>query len=240
MWGFESTQQPILADIDHAGQRTPALLWANRNAFYYGLDRRDGRFLFGKAYAKQTWAKGLDEKGRPIPEPASQPTSKGTLVWPWVGGATNWRPSSYDAERGLVLVPVSEQASIYFVDDTGYEAGLVFRGGAASLSDQPAKTSIKALDARTGDVRWETPLEEGHDVFLSVGGVLTTKTGVAFVGDREELLALDSDTGKILWRVRLGGTLAAAPISYAVDGRQYVAVTAGRALFSFALPAPPR
>jgi alcohol dehydrogenase (cytochrome c) len=236
---YDSTQQPIVADVERDGARVPALLWANRNAFFYGLDRRTGKFLFGQQFAKQTWAKGLDESGHPIVDGAAEPSAKGTVVWPWVGGATNWRPPSYDPGRGLVFVPTTEAASIYFSDVTKYEEGVIYRGGASRAADLPGETSMKAIDARTGVVRWTTRLERGLDIFPSVGGALSTKSGLVFHGYRNDLEALDADTGKPLWRVTLGGPITAAPIAFAVDGHERVAVMAGRSLFVFGLPQAP-
>jgi alcohol dehydrogenase (cytochrome c) len=235
---YDSAQQPIVADIEWQGKTVPALLWANRNAFFYALDRRDGRFLFAKPFAKQNWSKGFEPNGRPISNPAADPSAAGTLVWPWVGGATNWQPPSYDAERGLVFVPTIDAAALFFRDDSGLEHGQVYRGGASRLDDnEPATAAVRAIDARTGAIRWEGRLERGLDVYTGIGGVLSTAGGLTLIGYRDELVAFDSDGGQELWRVRLGGAISAAPVAYAIDGQQFIAITAGRSLFVFTLPA---
>lgn len=237
---WDAVQQPVLARIPWQGEPRDVVLWANRNGFFYALDRESGKFLSAKAFVKQTWADGFDEKGRPIRRPASRPTSTGALVWPWVGGGTNWWPPSYDSERRLLFVPTVDGASIYFRDDDArFQRGQLFMGGIANnATNHPTAVAIKAIAADTGEVRWQTPLAQGAVVHRVVGGVLSTAGGLVFAGYRDEFFAFDSDTGKKLWQVRLGGDINAAPVSYAVDGHQFIAVMAGHALFTFSLPPP--
>jgi alcohol dehydrogenase (cytochrome c) len=239
---WDSANQPIVADITWKGSPTAALLWANRNGFFYGLDRRTGQFLFAKPFAKQTWATGFDPAGRPITDPRARPSAGGTLVWPWAGGATNWQPPSYDAARGLVFIPTTDAAGLFYSEtDESREPGQIVRGGAARRADdQPGRVSLKAVAAASGDVRWDAELAQGLDVGLYVSGVLSTDGGLVFVGHAQEFLAFDADTGKQLWRINLGGLIKAAPISYAVDGKQMIAIMAGRSLYVLALPDPAR
>jgi alcohol dehydrogenase (cytochrome c) len=234
---WDAAEQPIVADVRWEGTPKRALLWANRNGFFYGLDRQDGRFLFAKAFVPQTWSKGFGPEGRPILDPAAKPSPGGTLVRPWVGGATNWQPPSYDPERGLVFVPTMDAAALFFRDETGFEPGGVFRGGASRLADnEPARVGVTAIDAGTGETRWQTWLETGLDAYTGIGGAMSTAGGLVWVGYREELLALRAENGEVLWRVRLGGRINGSPIAYAVNGREYVAVMAGSSLFVFSLP----
>lgn len=237
---WDSNQQPILAEIDLKGRKRSVVLWANRNAFFYALDRKSGEFLFAKPFVKQTWNEGFDAKGRPRVSIGAKPSASGTLVWPAIMAATNWWPPSYDASRQLVFVPCSDAAGIYFQSEQiKYKAGERFEGSAASYYAQnlPSTAYIKAIDARTGDVRWQAVLASGSDNFVwTVGGVLSTRSGVVFAGYRDYFYAFDADTGKELWKVNLGARVRGSPISFQLDGRQYIAVAAGHSMFTFRLP----
>ncbi|HKW36637.1 MAG TPA: PQQ-binding-like beta-propeller repeat protein [Burkholderiales bacterium] len=235
---WDSVQQPVLAEIPWQGQPRSVLLWANRNAFFYALDRKTGEFLFAKPFAKQTWNSGFTAEGRPIPLPEASPTHKGSLAWPTVGGATNWWPPSYDAGRRLMYVPSIDAASIYFAADAQVAKGKEQFLGSTSVyaANQPAEASIKAIEAGTGKVRWTTSLHRGPETLRSVGGVLSTGGGVVIVGHADEFFALDSDTGRTLWRMRVGGRINAPPVAYAVGRTQFIAAIAGNALFAFSLP----
>jgi alcohol dehydrogenase (cytochrome c) len=235
--GWDASQQPIVARLVKAGEQVPVLLWANRNGFFYALDRRTGAFLFAKPFVKQTWAKGFEANGRPIVNPEPRPSATGTLVWPWEEGGTSWEPPSFDHERGLVFVPTFDAAGIYFRSSGKPERGKLFLGGASNLAQVQSTTAVKAIDAATGDIRWETRLEEGFETRRGAGGVLSTSGGLVFTGYRDDFIGFDADTGKELWRVRLGGVIRAAPVAYAVDGRQFIAVAGGTSLFAFGLPA---
>jgi alcohol dehydrogenase (cytochrome c) len=235
---WDAVQQPVLARIAWQGQPRDVVLWANRNGFFYVLDRDSGKFLSAKAFVKQTWAAGFDQNGRPISHPEARPSRTGSLVWPWVGGGTNWWPPSYDNTRRLFYVPSVDAASVYFRDENArFRRGQVFMGGMANNADnQPVIVAIKAIVPETGEVRWERRLAQGGVVPRVVGGVLSTAGGLVFGGYRDEFFAFDSDSGEKLWQIRVGANINAAPVSYAVDGRQFVAIVAGHALFTFSLP----
>ena len=239
---WDSAQQPVLADIDWQGKQRPVVLWANRNAFFYALDRRSGEFLFAKPFVKQTWNEGFDAKGRPRVARSAKPSASGTLVWPATMTATNWWPPSYDRSRQLMFVPASDAAGIYFKsNDVRFEKGERFEGGTATFyaPNQPASAYVKAIDAQTGEIRWQTTLESGSDNFVwTVGSVLSTKGGVVFAGYRDVFRAFDADTGEELWRTNLGARVRGSPVSFAIDGQQYIAVTAGSSVFAFQLRAP--
>lgn len=236
---WDAAQQPILAEITWKGQPTPVLLLANRNAFYYVLDRRDGRFLSATPFVKQTWNKGFDAQGRPTRDPAADPSREGTLTWPWMHGGTNWWPPSYDAQRKLHFVPTVDAATLYLSVATQYTPGKMTMGGTTRLaSGQPAVMAIKAIDPETSTVRWSTRLDRGDfHQFSRICGLLSTAGDIVFGGFEDRLVALDSDTGAVLWEFNPGGLTNAAPVTYQVQGRQYVSVIAGSALFAFALPA---
>jgi len=237
---WDSNQQPILADIVWKGERRAVILWANRNAFFYALDRRTGEFLFAKPFVKQTWNLGFDDQGRPRMAGSARPSATGTLVWPAIMAATNWWPPSYDASRQLVFVPSSDAAGIYFQSESvTFSKGERYEGSVASHYAKHLQSTayVKAIDARTGDVRWQTVLATGSENFVwTVGGVLSTKGGVVFSGYRDFFRAFDADTGKVLWKVNLGGHVRGSPISFLSNGRQHVAVAAGHSIFVFLVP----
>jgi alcohol dehydrogenase (cytochrome c) len=237
---WDANQQPILADIDWQGRNRTVVLWANRNAFFYALDRKTGEFLFAKPFVTQTWNLGFDATGRPRVAGSARPSAFGALVWPAVMSATNWSPPSYDASRQLVFVPCADAAGIYFQsENVERKQGERFQGSAVShyAPNQPATAFVKAIDARTGDVRWQTVLASGSENFVwTVGGVLSTRNGVVFAGYRDYFHAFDADTGSVLWKANLGARVRGSPISFLLDGKQHIAVAAGHTMFVFLVP----
>jgi alcohol dehydrogenase (cytochrome c) len=236
---WDSTQQPVLADIKRNGQTTPVLFFANRNAFFYAIDRKTGQFLFAKPFARQTWASGFAEDGRPIVLPSSHPSPTGNIVSPASSGATNWWPPSFDPKRNLLFVPSADTTDTYFnIDNESYREGKQFlASGNERAHNQPTTLAVRAVDVLTGQLRWDSKLEAGGaEVPREMGGVLSTDGGLVFAGFENEFHAFDADTGASLWKTPLGGVIHGAPISYMVGNRQYIAVFAGRTLFVFALP----
>jgi alcohol dehydrogenase (cytochrome c) len=237
--GWDSTQQPVLADIDWQGQTTPALLLANRNGFFYALDRRTGRFLFATAFAKQTWASGFTADGHPIRVAGSYASPTGTVVSPASNGATSWWPPSFDPGRRLLFVPSVDSADTYFnIESDSYHAGRpLLASGFVRAHNQPTTLAVRAIDVSSGRIRWDSTLEFGaSDVPGEMGGVLSTGGDLVFAGHSSEFDAFDADTGAKLWSTPLGGTVHAAPISFELADRQYIAIFAGRTLFVFGLP----
>ena len=230
---WDANQTVILFEAPINGRERKLLGQANRNGFYYVLDRETGAFLTGVPYAKQTWADGLDAKGRPIRKKGIAPTPEGTLVYPNIQGAANWHSPSYSPRTKLFYQHAREMATIYYKGEAVYKPGTAFTGGGGRyVNGDDASSAIRALDAVTGKLKWEFPL-------LSPGfsSLLSTAGGLVFGGTEEgNFIALDDDTGKPLWDLQLGGAVRGIPISYAVDGKQYVAIAAGNALFAFALP----
>ena len=227
---WDSTHVPVLFEADIRGTRRKLVAVANRNAFYYVLDRSSGEFLAGRAYSKQTWAKGLDDRGRPIVIPGTEPSEAGTLVWPNLNGATVWFSPSYSPAEGLLYVAVREIASIYFKRKAEYKPGTFFAGGGEAQPPGGAEAgAIRALEAATGRMRWEFKLHSAP-----WAGVLSTAGGLVFSGsDEGNFFALDAKTGKPLWDFQTGGRIAANPISFNIDGRQCIAIAAGRVLYVF-------
>ena len=227
---WDSTHVPVLFEAEIRGTRRKLVAIANRNAFYYVLDRTSGEFVAGRPYAKQTWAKGLDDRGRPIVLPNIEPTEQGTMVWPNLNGATVWFSPAYSPQTQLLYVAVREIASTYFKRHAEYKPATFFAGGGeASVPGSDPSGAIRALDAATGQLRWEFPLHSAP-----WAGVLATAGGLVFSGsDEGNFFALDAKTGKALWEFQTGGGIAANPVSFAIDGKQCVAIAAGRVLYVF-------
>jgi alcohol dehydrogenase (cytochrome c) len=229
---WDATHIPVLFDGEISGRQRKLVAIANRNAFYYVLDRSTGEFLAGRAYAKQTWAHGLDAKGRPIRAPNSEPTEKGALIWPNLNGATIWFSPSYNPQTDLLYVAVREVGAVYFKRDAEYKEGTFYAGGGENeLPADDASGAIRALNARTGEMRWEFKLHSP-----ACASVLSTAGGLVFSGtDEGNFFALDAGAGKPLWDFQTGGSISSNPISFTMDGHQYVAIAADRVLYVFGL-----
>ncbi len=231
---WDSTQIPILADATFDGEARKLMLFPNRNAFFYVLDRETGEFLLGKPYAKQTWAEGLDETGRPILLPGKEPTEEGTIVSPPIIGGSNWWSPTYSPRTGLLYVTAYDAETKYFIRPTAYEQGRSYRAGGGE-SPEPVENyvrAVRAISPQTGERRWEFPVDS-----RSTSGLLSTAGDLVFGGTADGFFfALDALSGEELWHKNVGGHVHAGPMSYAVGGKQYVAIAAGNAIFSFALP----
>ena len=231
---WDAIQIPVLADIEIDGTPRKTMLWANRNAFYYTLDRETGEFLVGKAFARQTWAEGLDENGRPIRRPNMLPSAEGTLVSPTAGGATNWWSPAFSPRTGLLYVNAFDGEAEFFIRDEEYRAGDRYTGGGTDspLPIDNYASAIRALDPTTGDLQWEFPIKA-----RSRAGVLATAGDLVFSGSVDGYFyALDAVTGEELWHIPLSGPMNANPMTYAVDGQQYVTMPVGNVVYTFGLP----
>ena len=229
---WDAAHVPILFDAKINGRERKLIANANRNAFYYVLDRGTGEFIAGRPYAKQTWARGLDSKGHPIVLPDTEPTEKGALVWPNANGATVWFSPSYSPQTSLFYVAVREIGSVYFKRSAEYKEGTFYAGGGEDeLPADDASGEIRALDPTTGELRWEFKLHSPP-----WAGVLSTSGGLVFSGsDEGNFYALDARTGKPLWDFQSGGTISANPISFNVDGHQRIAISSNQVLYVFGL-----
>lgn len=233
---WDAAQAMVLADVELGAEVTPLLLTANRNGFFYALDRRDGRFRFARPFAKQTWATGIDSSGRPIIERNIAPTLGGNEVAPPQDGATNWWPPSFSPRTSLFYVTAHDASELFFtadlprvIDDSARTR--VGRAIARRMDFKSVVSSIRALDAATGEIRWEHRLPQ-----RSTPGVLATAGGLVFAGSTAgDFWALDDATGRVLWQGKVDGWIHSAPITYRVGGRQLVTVASSKGLFTFAL-----
>ena len=248
-YDYDSVQVPVLVDLPWQGRPRKLMLWANRNGFFYVLDRATGEFLHGTPFVKVNWASGLDAKGRPIQTP--QPP--GAATWPGNQGGTNWYSPSFSPRTGLFYLSAwVDYASYFRHEPQEFELGRNFAGGGHRVvtpvpdapgvaigrrtpinnwTDAVGHGEVLALDPRTGEQRWSF---KQYDVTDS--GILTTATDLLFTGGREGYFhALDARTGALLWKAALGGQIVNAPISYSIDGRQYIATISGNNLVVFAL-----
>jgi len=230
---YDAIQIPILADIPFQGQQRKVMMWANRNAFYYTIDRTDGDFLVGNPYALQTWAEGLDADGRPIRAPGMEPTYEGVVVSPAIGGGTNWFSPAYNPQTGYFYVNAFDGEQRFFKRDEDYEEGERYTGGGGQYI-QPMDTynsAIRAIDPSTAEIVWDFPIQP-----RSTAGVMSTAGGLLFSGSVDGyVFALDAANGRELWHMTLGARVHAAPMTYAVDGKQYMTIAAGNVVFTFGL-----
>lgn len=228
-YDWDATEIVVAFNKVIEGKQERFLGQANRNAFYYLLDRETGRFDTARSFAKQTWAKEIDAHGRPVMNSFVSPKPEGTIVFPSVAGGTNWMSPTFSPMTGLFYVPATEAGGIFSTAPVQYQVGQLFRGGASQVITNPPQTAaIRALDPLTGEMRWEYSYQS-----WSAGGLLSTKGGLVFGGLGPIFVALDANNGRELWRVNTGGMVRAAPVTYSVDGQQYITVAAGNDLLTF-------
>jgi len=257
-YDWDATQVPVLINIDWKGQPRKAMLWANRNGFFYVLDRTTGEFLLGKNFVKQNWNLGFDKVGRPIKDPARWPKPMGgILIEPGNQGGTNWYPPSYSPITKLFYIPTWENSGGRsakgdpgtWVEGQRYTGtGMDTRGGRLPSGVRPVRRpnraltnyktedegfgAIRAIDPKTGDKEWDFKM-----VSYTENGVLSTAGDLVFGGGMEgNFFALNARTGELLWHANLGGPNASGPISYGVDGKQYIVGTGEGSLYVFGLP----
>jgi len=230
---WDAIQVPILADINYQGQERKVMMWANRNAFFYTIDRETGVFLEGKPFATQTWAQGLDANGRPVRVPGMEPTYEGIMVSPPITGGTNWYSPGYSQQTGLFYVTAFDGEQIFFKRDEDYEEGERFTGGGGRY-DQPMDafhSSIRAINPTTAEIEWEFPI-----LPRSSAGITSTAGGLLFTGSADGyFFALDAATGEELWHISLGRRVHAAPMTYSVEGKQFVTIASGNVVYTFGL-----
>jgi alcohol dehydrogenase (cytochrome c) len=228
---WDAAEVPVLVDADFGGSPRKMLMQASRNGYFFVIDRTDGTSLLTVPFGPVNWSLGVDKQGRPIPNPDKEPTPDGRLIAPDEGGMTNYRSPSFDPRTGLFVVNAKPSYSIYFskpADGTYGWAGADYGLWSKSL--------LEAIDYRTGKTRWTHELGPGG----AGAGVLTTDSGLTFTGDSQgNVLALDTTDGKTLWHAGTGAGMQSSPITYELDGRQYVMTSSGGVLFTWALPKKP-
>ena len=240
-WGFQASphdthdwdaaEVPVLIDAPFNGTPRKLLLQASRNGYFFVLDRTTGKSLLTTTFATTNWAKEIDKDGRPVPHPDKEPHRDGRLVAPNEAGATNYRSPSFDPHMGLLIVSAVDAYGIYFFKK---EHGAY--GWAGANSSVWSRAALRAIDYQTGTIKWSHDLGEG----ASGAGVLTTSTGLTFTGDTHgNVLALRTSDGTTLWHAAIG-RVGNSPITYKLDGREYVVVGGGSAVYAFALPQNPR
>jgi alcohol dehydrogenase (cytochrome c) len=227
---WDATQVPVM--IDAGGKHLVAQ--ANRNGFFYAIDRATGKLISANAYGKITWSDTKDAEGRPVAKKEASPTLEGHTVCPGALGTTNFMAPAYDPETALFYVTARDQCDIFSTAPQPYEAGHAYYGSAYFPSDEaePYRGFLKAIDPATGEIKWK--FEHTSPTW---SGVLSTAGGLVFTGDAEgNFVALDAASGKALWHFQMGGAVYAPPIAFAVDGKEYVAIAAGSAVYAFGLP----
>jgi alcohol dehydrogenase (cytochrome c) len=236
LFDYDAVETPMLIDAVYEGRPRKLLVQANRNGYLYVLDRTNGKFLSAIPFVdKLNWAKGIDEQGRPIRTDV-RPTSAGSRVCPGYSGATNWYAPSYNESTHMTYFLSLEECQTFFAQTTK-----AFREGkeyySTGVKRTPGETPQRVLVAyslNTGAIAWKYPQSgRGH----SSGGTMTTAGGLLFFGDDAgSFEAVDAQTGKALWHFNTGQDMSASPMTYVVEGKQYVAIAAGSDVFSFALP----
>ncbi len=224
---WDATQTAVLFDATIAGQPRKLIAQASRNGQFFVLDRTTGKAIISKEFVKTNWLLGYDAKGQPIPNPAKEPQIDGALVSPDQSGAANWPPPALSPLTGLFYVNARRGYSVYYLydpDDNPQGWGGTDRGGYS-------EAMLKAIDYRTGAVRWTHPWEGG-----SRAGLLVTAGNVLFTGGASnDIAALNATTGAALWHARLNTSVSNGPITYQLDGRQYLVVGAGDTLWTFVM-----
>jgi len=237
VWGFQvsphdthdwdANEVPVLVDAEFDGRPRKMVMQASRNGYFFVLDRTNGKNLLTAPFAAVNWAKGIDALGRPIRDTAKEPKEDGVLVAPNEAGATNFRPPSFDPQTGFLIVNAQDGYGIYFFksEHGGY-------GWAGADYNITGKAFLRAIDYRTGKIAWEHPIGDG----AGTAGVLTTAAGLTISGDnRTNVIAFRTSDGATLWHQNIG-RVQNAPITYLLDGKQYLMVGGGTTLYAFALP----
>ncbi len=237
LFDYDAAETPVLVDLTVKGQVRKLLVEANRNGFFYLLDRTTGKFLSATPFVeKLNWAKGIDAHGRPIGT-GLHPTPQGERICPSLSGATNWMSPTYNPFTQLFYFLALEDCDIYIAGKTrqAFKPGATYYStGTKRPPRESAQKILLAFDVATGKPVWRYPLVGNGD---SSAGTMTTASGLVFFGDdAREFEAVDARTGKALWHFNTGQTLHASPMSYGVKGIQYVAIAAGSDVFCFALP----
>jgi alcohol dehydrogenase (cytochrome c) len=225
---WDAVQTPVLIDGEINGQPRKLIAQASRNGYFFVLDRTNGKNIVTSQFVKTNWAKGVDAKGQPIPNPAKQPKPDGALVSPNQGGAVNWPPPSFSPDTGLFYVNATRAFSVYYIFDQEQKP----EGWGGNDRGGWAESMLQAIDYKTGKIRWSHKWEGGG----IRSGVVSTAGNLVFTGDTaNNLVAVNASTGQPLWHANLGSAISNGPMTFELDGSQYVVVGAGDSLFAFVM-----
>ena len=229
---WDNVETPVLFDAEIQGQKRKLLAQAARNGYFFVLDRTNGHNLVSEPFVGANWSKGVDEKGQPIPNAAKEPKTDGALLNTYAGGGTNWMPPSFDPESGLFYVNAIRGYSLAYLTDTDPQP----EGYGGSGQNLWAQRSLEAIDYKTGKVRWSHAYDSKGSTAPGFPGILTTAGKLLFTGDpANNLIAFDPESGRILWHFRMTSSLSNGPMTYELDGKQYVVAGAGDTLYAYAL-----
>ena len=232
---WDAVETPVLFDASLHGKSRKLLAQASRNGYFFVLDRVTGEHLLTTPFIPVDWASGVDGKGRPIPDSNREPQPDGALTKASAAGATNWMAPSFDPQTGLFYVNAVKGYSIWYLAQSEEEEKAEDHqgGGSGALWSESV---LVALDYQTGKPRWSRKNGSGR----GAAGILTTAGGLLFTGDTEgNLLVLDAESGKVLWHTAPGGSLSSSPMTYQLDGRQYVLTGVDGVLYAWSLPEQP-
>jgi acido-empty-quinoprotein group A len=227
---WDNVEEPVLFDGEIDGQKRKLLAQAARNGYFFVLDRTNGKSVVTAPFIDVNWSKGVDSRGEPIPKVEKEPKTDGTLVIPAAGGATNWPPPSFDPETGLFYVSASPSYSVYYLTDTSDKP----EGYGGRDAGVYSRSELEAIDYKTGKIKWKHVYPGEGD---SISGILTTAGKLLFTGDPSgNFIAFDPADDKILWHSGLTHAVSNGPMTYELEGRQYLVVGAGDMLYAFTLP----
>jgi alcohol dehydrogenase (cytochrome c) len=225
---WDAVQTPVLFDGEFQGARRKLIAQASRNGYFFVLDRATGKNLLTAPFVETNWASGIDQRGIPVAKPDKEPAANGSLVEPGSDGATNWMAPSFDPDSGLFYVSARKIFSIFYLTAVGKAEG--WGGRDRNLW---AESKLQAIDYQTGKIRWSFDLGPGEDV----AGILTTAGKLLITGDNSNnIIILDPATGQPLWHVPAGGRMAMSPMTYELEGRQYILTAINDMIYAWALP----
>jgi alcohol dehydrogenase (cytochrome c) len=229
---WDAVADPVLIDMMVNGRKVKAVVQADRNGFFYALDRTNGKLLRAAPYTEMTWTTGLDADGRPKLVPGLDPSEDGTKVCPGLGGGHNWSATAYSPQTQLVYFGSTNGCGLFYRNRQEFHQGQWYQASTeATIPNEPLTGAVVAIDPATAETRWRFEM-----MTPTSSGMLTTAGGLVFTGDGQGyLVALDARTGKPLWHFQTGGPIKAPPITYTLNGKQQVAIAAGLSILTFAL-----
>jgi alcohol dehydrogenase (cytochrome c) len=234
---WDAQEPPVLVDTTWQGRARKLLIQANRNGFFYVLDRTNGEFLLAKQFLKNlNWAKGINAKGRPILNELKADANGETYVCPGFQGGTNWFSTSFNPATGLYYFQALERCNLFSPRSMEWQAGKSFMGGSARPAPGEAFTkSVRAVNIQTGEVAWD--LVQGPSAVTASAGLMSTASGLVLFGENSgSFAAADAATGKVLWSFPTNQVWKASPMTYMFDNKQYVTIAVGSSVMSFSLP----